>query len=76
MTYNPECISGVSWITICNKDDGEERERKEEKIKDNTEGTGAYDDLPLLPKTLNFDNGGCSLDVNTIPSTCYSKSIV
>jgi len=52
-----ECVNGIGWLN------------EEKTIVDNTEGTAAYDDLgqdALRPGTTNFDNGGCSLDINTV----------
>jgi hypothetical protein len=62
-TYVADCIAGASYITsVIRTEDGK---FAEVKVIDNTEGTGAYDDIDLQPGTTNFDNGGCALDINT-----------
>lgn len=80
-TYAADCVSGVSWIPAQNTQSVKSTQNIASEVDnakvlspvtmvvDNTEGTGAYDDLgmgALLPGTTNFDNGGCSLDVNTL----------
>lgn len=75
MSYDSECVAGVGLID--DNETGEitemkvmdKNEIKRAKVVDNTEGTGAYDDLgpgALVPGTMNFDNGGCGLDINTL----------
>lgn len=77
--YAADCVSGISWVPATlvtldvladpsNASISNSSNANTMMVVDNTEGTGAYDDLgadALVAGTTNFDNGGCSLDVNT-----------